>query len=177
MVDAALTDFYIYLPAFIANAAPVVAKHLPGLRTWSTPVWPSVMGTHKTWRGLLTGIAAAAMIAMLQFGIEQWPSVLGTVMLHKSSLLLSGLIGCLLGFGALLGDMLKSIVKRRIGIPPGKALPYFDGVDYVLGAMFVLLPWHTPSWPGVVLLLVIAPLASLAANIGAYCIGWKKQWY
>lgn len=177
MIDAALTDFYLYLPAFIGNAAPVVAKNLPGLKSWTAPVWPSVMGTHKTWRGLTTGIVAASLIGMIQFGIELIPSVPGSIPLHARSFLFSAGIGALLGFGALLGDMIKSFFKRRIGIPPGKALPYFDGVDYILGAMLVLLPWHTPSWPGVILLLIIAPLASLGANIGAYAVGWKKQWY
>jgi CDP-2,3-bis-(O-geranylgeranyl)-sn-glycerol synthase len=172
MLRGALTDMYIYLPAFIANAAPVIVKNLPVLRSLNRPVHALYMGKHKTWRGFLSGLIAAIAMAILQFLFTPF-----SLPLHEWSLIASAFIGFLLGCGALIGDMIESALKRVLRIPPGKALPYLDGVDYILGAIIFLLPLYLPSLQGLLALLLIAPIASLLANAAAYAIGWKGQWY
>ncbi len=172
MISDVLNDLYVYLPAFLANAAPVVAKNIPGLRGLDRSIYATYMGKNKTWRGFLSGLIVAACFAAAQYGMAG----IIPASLPYASLLSALQLGLLLGAGALVGDMTESAIKRLIGIPPGNALPYLDGVDYILGAMLFLLPWYTPSLWGVIVLLIIAPLASLLANMTAFAMGWKKQW-
>jgi CDP-2,3-bis-(O-geranylgeranyl)-sn-glycerol synthase len=172
MLHDAIADIYVYLPAFAANAAPVVVKNLPFLRNLNHPIYATYIGKNKTWRGFLSGLLVAVCVGMLQYELHPV-----SVPLHEWSLFTSAFAGFLLGCGALVGDMAESWLKRRIGIEPGKALPYLDGVDYILGAMVLLLPLYVPSIAGIIVLLLLAPAASLLANMLAYSVGWKRQWY
>jgi CDP-2,3-bis-(O-geranylgeranyl)-sn-glycerol synthase len=165
-----LLDFLLLLPAFIANAAPVLAKNIPYLR--ADPVHPAVFGKNKTWRGFLAAVAGGMLTAAVLHAAG-----LGASIPLYSTLLSALCVGALLGFGAIAGDMIESAIKRRIGIPPGGALPFWDGADHIIGALLVLSPLYVPNIWNIVLLLVIAPVLSLAANLGAYWLGWKERWY
>jgi len=79
-------------------------------------------------------------------------------------------LGILQGIGALGGDIIKSLIKRSIGIPPGAPWPIFDGIDYILGSLLVMFLWYTPTFLVMLFLIILAPLMSLIANIGAYTL-------
>lgn len=90
-----------------ANAAPVVASKLArnGVAApldfgYVMPDGERLFGAHKTWRGLLVGTAACALVAGAM-GLPAWIGV---------------------GFGAvsLLGDALSSALKRRLRFAPGR---------------------------------------------------------
>ena len=85
--------------------------------------------------------------------------------------------GFLLGFGALGGDLIESFIKRRMGLAPGKALPFFDGVDYMVGAIALGLFLFIPDVGAIIFLLLVGPILSLLANIIAYFLGLKNVWY
>lgn len=163
---------WLFLPAFIANAAPVLVRNIPVLRDWKRPIAPVWLGQNKTWRGLLAGIVLGAFTGFLQALFSMW-------MWDQGAMLLPFTVwGALLGFGALLGDMVKSFIKRRIGIAPGQQWPIFDGVDYMIGALTVgsifLSSLTLTDW---IFLIVLGPLASSLANMAAYLVGWKEVWY
>jgi len=44
----------VYLPTFVANAVPVMAKNIPFLASWTRPVCEKHLGKNKTYRGLVT---------------------------------------------------------------------------------------------------------------------------
>ncbi|MCF7812468.1 CDP-archaeol synthase [Candidatus Gracilibacteria bacterium] len=164
-MDSFLNVFWLYLPAFLANGAPVVIRHVPGFRNWNTPLYASLLGTNKTWRGMISGIIVGALTGGIQFFFsDQWVWIGMTW-------------GALLGFGALVGDAVESFVKRRLHIAPGKALPIWDGIDYILGALLLGAIWYVPSWQEILFLLILAPLLSLLSNIGAYFLKIKDVWY
>lgn len=107
----------------VANSAPIVAKHLLGMR-WSAPLdagWRffdgrPLLGSSKTVRGFFSAVAGAAIAAAL----------LGF------SLALGAEIGAL----AMVGDALSSFVKRRLGITQsGRA----TGIDQIPEALLPLL--------------------------------------
>jgi len=54
----------IFLPAFIANAAPVVAKNIPYMRNFSQPIHQQWFGKNKTIRGYATGIIAGMITGL-----------------------------------------------------------------------------------------------------------------
>ena len=82
-----------------------------------------------------------------------------------------------LGLAALVGDMVKSLVKRRLGYKPGAMFQPWDGIDYMIGAILFMLPWFNGGLVEYIFLLIIGPLLSLLMNTIAYTIGWKECWY
>ena len=107
----------------VANLAPWVAGVLLGDR-WAGPLdfgrtlndGSRLLGSHKSWRGLLTGAVACALVAPLM----GYPLLLG------------------LRFGvlSLVGDAASSFVKRRLHRAPGTEIA---GLDQLPEALLPLL--------------------------------------
>jgi CDP-2,3-bis-(O-geranylgeranyl)-sn-glycerol synthase len=167
---------WTYLPAFVANAVPVLLPHVPVLRQWNQPIAERSLGKNKTWRGFIIGTVFAVLIAWLQYESGEFGLFSGW-RLFKGDLYESLLSGFLMGFGALTGDSVKSFFKRRMGIAPGKAWPVIDGIDYMIGAIIFLTPLFLPSFGGVIFLVLVGPIASLLANMVSYTVGWKSVWW
>lgn len=92
-----------------------------------------VFGSHKTWRGIVVGILIAIFIVWLQ---QQIANSYQLAFLEGRNDYLSGsaaILGFLFGFGALMGDALKSFAKRQLNINPGKPWFPFDQLDYIVG--------------------------------------------
>ena len=167
-----LAVLYLYLPAFISNAMPVIASRIPGLRLWRVPVSIPVLGKNKTWRGVVSGIAGGIVCALAQW---YFANVLPfEVPLHDRGIGMMLLFGLLLGAGAPAGDLAKSFLKRRLGLPPGSALPVIDGIDYIVGALLFLSPFYVPTLPDMALLLVIG--AATASVMPGACARGLDPW-
>lgn len=160
-----------FLPAFIANALPVIIQNIPRISNWKTPLWEKRLGKNKTYRGLVFGVLGGTLSGIILFQINAWGDF-WTFSLGEFLF-----IGFLLGLGALLGDAVESAFKRIIGIAPGKALPFFDGADYIIGASVLVMPFYIVSWYEFLFLLLLGPILSLLSNTIAYFLGWKKVWY
>lgn len=107
-----------------ANAVPVIVAKLAGehgvLPLDFGRVMPDgqrLFGSHKTWRGLLSGIAACALLA-LYLGIPVWVGV---------------------GFAAvsLAADACSSAAKRRLRLKPGSEVLGLDQLAEALIPLFV----------------------------------------
>lgn len=168
-----LSLLMFFTPAFVANAMPVVAAHIPGIAAWNTPVHRGWLGAHKTWRGVVMGIVGALVVGLLQMiGRSALPSSAVAFLPNAPWKIL--LLSVLLGVGALAGDMVKSAFKRASGRPPGSRWFPWDGIDYVLGALLMASPIIILPVIDILLLLFLGPLASAVANIFAYNIGLKS---
>jgi len=167
--NALAAALWLYVPALAANAAPVLIAKLPFFKRISLPIWPARLGANKTWAGLIGGVLAGMFTGWLQLVLTPWELQTGFGFWIAWSALIS--------LGALVGDIVKSYFKRRIGIPPGGAWPVVDGIDYVVGALLFGLPLFVPAWEVAVALLVAGPILSLFANIISYMLGLKKVWY
>jgi len=117
-----ITDtLWFFLPAAIANITPVLAAYYKWFPSLNKPIdahkeWGGmrILGNNKTWRGLILGTIAGTIVGVLQgHGL---------------------LLGFAISFGALTGDALKSLIKRRSGVNPGESLPVIDQIDYIIGA-------------------------------------------
>lgn len=125
-------------------SAGITSKLFP---TWNQPVdfkktfrGKRIFGSHKTIRGLIAGTITGGIIFVLQ----------GIFMVNvdfSRTLALPGvdyanlLIGFLMGFGALTGDMVKSFFKRQISIKPGHSWLPFDQIDWIIGSLFFIMPF------------------------------------
>ena len=116
-----------FTPAYVANMIPPFFRKLPfgypidGGRTWRGH---PLLGKNKTWRGLVLGTLAGGVTGYL-LQISNQPFVWWW--------------GLALGFAALFGDALKSLVKRQIGIAPGGRWVPFDQLDFLIAAWIVSL--------------------------------------
>lgn len=95
-----------------------------------------ITGDNKTYRGLLTGIVVSQLVFMLEIEIANNFQYLKSLSLIDYKLLPS-YFGFLVGFGALIGDIVKSFFKRQLEIEPGKTWFPFDQVDWAVGSFVV----------------------------------------
>lgn len=147
-------SLWLFIPAGIANVTPIFAARVPGLQKFDLPVdlgrsagGTRLLGSNKTWRGLIVGVAAASLVFWLQhLAVASWAPLANIVDNHGMPTLLPyWLLGPLLGLGALLGDIVESFFKRRSRIPPGHPWFPYDQVDFILGAatlsvLVIMLP-------------------------------------
>jgi hypothetical protein len=109
----------LLLLVLIANGAPVIARHLFG-RRWGRPLdggrlfadgrpW---LGPSKTIRGVLAALLCTSVAAVL----------IG----------LPANTGAQVAAGAMLGDLLSSFIKRRLGIPSSDMALGLDQIPEVL---------------------------------------------
>ncbi len=175
----AVQALFYAIPIFAANMAPVLVKRLPflgqpidGGRLWRGK---PILGSHKTWRGLIFGCLAAIIAIYLQ---ALYVDLHGPALaLIQYNLLPLAWLGFLMGFGALAGDAIKSFFKRRVGIAAGKSWPVFDQLDFIVGGLLASSLVVAPSWSVVLWLLVLTPFGHLLINVIAYRLHLKEVPY
>ncbi|MFC1649706.1 CDP-archaeol synthase [Patescibacteria group bacterium] len=179
VINETLFVIWFFLPAGIANMAPVFAAKAGVLKSLDKPVdlgksykGIRIFGDHKTIRGFVTGIIAAIVFVWLQkLILANSPVVLRLDYANISPLLL----GTLMGLGALVGDAIKSFFKRRVGVKPGKSWVPWDQVDFVIGAsvltyFYIPLPLYQ-----YVLVVVVFFLLHMASKYIGYLTGLNKD--
>ncbi len=136
-MNQTLFAILFFLPAGLANIAPILAKKIPVIKNWDRPIDMGIkvrgkrlLGKNKTWRGIITGMIAGGLEAMIVYPF------LGD---QLSSSTEHFIIGAIIGFGALLGDAVESFFKRQKGIKSGSSWLLFDQLDYVFGAIIFSL--------------------------------------
>ncbi|WP_277553696.1 CDP-2,3-bis-(O-geranylgeranyl)-sn-glycerol synthase [Halobaculum limi] len=168
------------LPAYVPNNAAVLAgggAPIDGGRTWGGR---RVLGDGKTWRGTAVGTAAGVALAFVLNAVNAF--VADTAGLAAGALpVFPPLAAFGLAFGAMLGDIGASFVKRRSGRERGAAFPGLDQLDFVAGALAVALVL-APAWTlatftleRLVVVLVATPVLHVVTNVGAYVIGVKNE--
>ncbi len=153
-IQLALTSMIWVLPAYVANAAPVIfgggkpldfeKKFIDGKR---------ILGNGKTLKGFIAGIIAGSFIGFVE-GIL--------------------IIGFLLALGAILGDLAGSFIKRRIGVKRGQPFWFLDQFDFVIGALLLASLVELPSLEIIIAILLITPALHILTNVMAYKLDMKK---
>jgi CDP-2,3-bis-(O-geranylgeranyl)-sn-glycerol synthase len=192
---------WVFLPAYMANMAPVFAMKLfpnwnariDGGRKWKDG--KPILGPGKTWRGLVAGCVLGAATAVL---LSLRP---GTWNLSNFGYSLAGgsihgplILGFALGFGAIVGDAVKSFFKRRTGREGGAPWVPFDQLDFVVGGLFFaylgalllsalppnptnwwwLMFGPAPGWWRLVVILILTPGLHYVVNIIGFKLKMKK---
>jgi len=136
-----LKCFYLMLPAYFANMAPVMVRRI---NLFAFPIDDNkkmnnkpILGKNKTFRGFIFGVVFAVAIAYLQFLLYNAGFFNKISFIDYQNWFLFGL---LMGFGALTGDLIKSFFKRRLGFEPGAKFVPFDQTDFVVGALLFIMP-------------------------------------
>ena len=148
---------YLMLPIYLANMAAPFARHWRG---WNYPISRRWLGSHKTVVGFALGVATAVVVTFVQSRVR-WS---GSLISYEQWLLLG--LSC--GIGALGGDSIKSLIKRRLGIPPGQSWIPADQLDFIVGGLLILSFWARLSWLDVVSILALSFVGDVIVNQVAY---------
>jgi predicted MPP superfamily phosphohydrolase len=141
----------ILMILLVTNTAPILSGALfPKARRWPLDKGRRLadgrplLGEHKTLWGLLSGIGAAGIFSLLM-GLPLT-------------------VGLLIGLASLLGDLLTSFLKRRLGLVEGDTAHLFDHL--LEGALPLLLCKHlfAISWGLVLVLLGLFILCGLLGS-------------
>jgi CDP-2,3-bis-(O-geranylgeranyl)-sn-glycerol synthase len=156
--------FFFLLPAYVANLSCPFAKYILG----ETPINEKWFGHHKTWQGLFAGILIGTSIGFL---IPFLPIINYYITINP---ILFAFIG---SFGAVMGDIIKSFFKRRIGIQPGQPWIPFDQLDFIIGAMLLTILINPFPTEIAICGFIITPILHFTANILAFKLKIKKVWW
>lgn len=181
MLDLIILAIWLMLPAYIANpAAALFGGGTPidmGKKFADGKRW---LGDGKTYRGLLAGTVCGMLIGAAQILLA--PAIapyLSGIVNPDQLMTWTAIAAVTMPFGALLGDMIKSFFKRRIGYDRGAMLPVADQLDFVAGAWvltYIVAPaWITSNFTlGIIItVLVITPILHVATNIVGFKLGKK----
>lgn len=168
------------MPAYFSNMAPVFVKN--HFKFLAKPVdfnkrfgRKPVLGSHKTFRGIIFGVLSGVVVMMVQVILFSNVPFFGRISLFDYARINYSLLGFLLGFGALFGDMVKSFFKRRANIKPGGRWVPFDQLDYVIGALLFGAFVYSPPLYAVIVILVSSFLLHIAVNHLGYYFGIRKE--
>lgn len=196
------------VPAYISNASMVFTgggKPIDGGRNFRDG--RRILGDHKTWNGLkgplYIGIPISFFLFLL-FNVLWLPirEVVLESLAQGQYILYSNVevfkyyfIGgefpinfiiliiriILASYGAVIGDLIGSFLKRRVNIGSGAPFWIIDQLDFALCALlFVSIPsfffptyFLLPDLFIIIFLLILTPAVSIIANIIAYITGLK----
>lgn len=152
----------LFVMLVLANGAPVVAARI-FRRRWSAPVdagrlWSDgrpVLGKSKTWRGLVFGSVTCALFS--------WAAGLGL------------LFGFLFGALGLLGDLISSFTKRRLGLESSARAVGLDQIPECLLPMALAALWGVASWWGVLTIVILFTAANIIFSPLLYQLGIRRH--
>ena len=159
-----MLEINILLLLFVANGAPILARRLFGNKL-ALPLdggavfvdGRRLFGRSKTLRGLLIACLASGAVAPL-FG-------------------LTVLQGLLFGFLSLLGDLLSSFVKRRLGKEPSSMALGLDQIPESLLPLLVFKTTLALSWSNIGVIVVLFFLCELVLSKILYKLQIRNRPY
>lgn len=179
LIETVVVAVWLMLPAYVPNNAAVLAgggRPIDGGRTWKGR---RILGDGKTWRGTAVGTVVGGALALVLNAVGG--DVGGTIGISLPSF--PPLVVFALPFGAMLGDILASLLKRRTGRARGAPFPVLDQLDFVVVALALAFVAN-PSWflevftlPVLVVVFVLTPLLHVGSNVIAYLLGFKDEPY
>lgn len=168
--------FYLMLPAYFANMAPVITRRINlfnfpidfGKQIGNKPI----LGKNKTFRGLFFGIIFALFVAFMQSLLYNIDFFKFISFIDYNNWLLFGL---LMGSGALSGDLAKSFFKRRLGLKPGATFVPFDQTDFVVGTLLFITPLFKLTWRVFLVTLALSFVLHIIVNHAAYYLKIRDE--
>ena len=164
------------LPAYFANMAPVIVKKINFLKV---PIDfrkeinnKPILGKNKTFRGLFFGVLFAIIIAYVQYIVYNHGIFMDLILTDYSNWLL---LGFLMGFGAIFGDLIKSFIKRRLNYEPGRPFVPWDQTDFVIGAIIFAYPLIILSINKIAIILLLSFALHIIVNHIAFYMRIRKE--
>ena len=183
-----LSCLYFFLPAYLANMTSSLIKKHGFLKFLDKPIdngrifrGEPILGSHKSWRGVILGIVVGFLIVFFQQFLYQFSIVQKISFLDYQKINIF-LFAFLISFGAIFGDLLFAFIKRRLKLKPGARFFPFDQINYVIGVALFLTPyfWFYPYikcfgiWVWITLLILTFFLHIIVNYLG-YLLNWHRN--
>lgn len=160
ILEIVIETLKFVFPAYCANATPVIFGRGKPLDLGKKFVdGKPIFGENKTFGGFISGLIIGSAVGLAENILFEYPIAFGFVT----------------ALGALIGDLIKSFIKRRIGKKPGEILPLADQLDFVLGAFAFSLLIMPPKIEVFLTALIITPPIHLATNYLAFLLKLKEH--
>lgn len=163
-------------PAYVTNSSPLF---LSSLVQNTHPLdfgknfldGKRIFGNGKTIEGTIFGIFMGIIYFIILKLINDFLSI---VILYYSFL-----DGLPLVFGAILGDLVGSFIKRRLNIKQGEMLPVFDQLGFLVFSLLLYSAFFDIpiSFDSLIYVLFITFFAHVLTNLGAYFFKIKNKPY
>lgn len=174
---------YLIIPGILANITPILYKNK--LKILAIPIdfnkkikGKPILGSHKTFRGFFVGIISAIIAAYIQWFLYHDGIFLNISFIRYGEINVL-LFGFLMGFGVLVGDSVKSFIKRRVSIKPGDRFIPLDQLDSIIGMLIFIYPFYYEYIPFTAVIVLI-PFwffgHILLTRIGYYTGIRKEKW-
>jgi CDP-2,3-bis-(O-geranylgeranyl)-sn-glycerol synthase len=183
MLQDILLAIWLLLPAAAANAIPVFAAAIPGLKQLDAPIdggktfrGHALLGPHKTWRGIIAGIIIATLVLWLQQILVtqfDWARFMAGGINYAA--LPTLILGPLFAIGALGGDAIESFFKRQQNIKSGGTWIPFDQIDYIIGSVIITLFFVILTPIQYIWIFIIWFILHVASTFIGYKLGLKKD--
>lgn len=171
-----LSCFYFFLPAYFTNMTPPLMRKVNlftfldrevdfGKKFWGQPI----LGSHKSWRGVIFGIIVGILVAGIQGYLYQFPTIQKISFLNYYQINIF-LFGFLISAGAVFGDLLFAFIKRRLKMEPGARFLPWDQTNYVIGTALFLTPFFKIEIIVWITLFILTFLLHLIFNRLGYCL-------
>lgn len=171
-----LKIFWFFLPAGIANMSPVIFKFVNFL---NYPIdfnkkfnEKPIFGQNKTYRGIFFGVVASILFVLLQTMIYPETKSISLINYYSVNFII---LGFLLGFGALFGDLVESFFKRQLNIDSGKPWIPFDQLDWILGAVIFIYFYIPLSLKEIIAIIIIFGILHPIINLLGYFLKFKSN--
>jgi CDP-2,3-bis-(O-geranylgeranyl)-sn-glycerol synthase len=181
--ELALLELAIWvgLPAWIANSTPVLGgggRPIDGEHYFRDG--RRLLGKGKTIRGFLVGIIFGTLIGVVQFFAAPYLRPLlamyVTVTAEMDYVLFMQIpTAILMSFGALVGDLVGSFIKRRVNIKSGDPSPVMDQLGFIIMALIFAAPIFAPSPVFVIILVIVTFFVHWFSNVLGYLLGLKNH--
>lgn len=172
---------YFFLPAYFTNMSAPIARKLGILKFLDRPVdfnkkffGREILGSHKTWRGVIFGIIVGILVALFQSLLYRFSFFKKISILDYQKINIF-YFGFLISSSAVLGDLFFSFFKRRIGIKPGGKFLPFDQTNYVISNWLILGPIFKIPFLVWITLFFLTFFLHLIVNYFGFLLGISKS--
>ena len=180
---------WFLLPAALSNHNASVGNRLlvpkfikPWLAKLDVPVdfgyklkGKDLFGRNKTFRGFVVGIVTGVLLAALQSIL-----FLTVPFFKENSLIDYGrvnfvIVGFLMGFGALFGDLVESFIKRQLGKRAGEPWFPFDQLDWIAASIILTGIVYVPPLNYLIGIILVYLVVHLISDRIVQKMGLKKR--
>ena len=155
---------HLLLLIIIANGAPIILRALMGKRLdfaidfgRRLPDNNPIFGSSKTWRGVVGAIIFTSI---------------GAVLLGYSAA-----TGVLIAIYAVLGDLLSSFIKRRLGMAVSSMAPLLDQVPESLLPALMLMDTFEMDYQSIIILVCVFVVMELLLSMIFFRLGIRNRPY
>lgn len=161
MINIIVNALIYIFPAYVANSSAVLFGGGKPIDLGKKVGGKRILGDGKTFRGFIFGALFGSLTGL---GINIIKPGYFPVFLGLS-----------LSIGGLIGDIIASFLKRRVGVKRGRPVPILDQIDFVIGAVMLGSLVEPPSGKALIFILLATPLIHLTANFLGYLLNFKEN--